>query len=171
MLARLCLIFVATLIVFGPETGHAGAQGLYYRTIPIGERAIGLGGAYTGIADDPAALREFAIIGNYPNPFNPVVTIDCSIARPGRLAVRVYDVRGRLVRKLADGTIREAGAYRVTWDGRDESGRPLRARSSGSRCSGPHTEPWGRSRRPRPRRWRERPGRRRSRAGRSAPAR
>ncbi|MBW2507232.1 MAG: hypothetical protein JRE81_01245, partial [Deltaproteobacteria bacterium] len=55
MLARLCLICVATLIVFGPETGHASAQGLYYRSIPIGERAIGLGGAYTGIADDPSA--------------------------------------------------------------------------------------------------------------------
>jgi hypothetical protein len=55
VLARLCLIFVATLVVFGPETGHAAAQGLYYRSIPIGERAIGLGGAYTGIADDPSA--------------------------------------------------------------------------------------------------------------------
>lgn len=33
----------------------SNAQGLYYRTIPLGERAIGLGGAYTGIADDPSA--------------------------------------------------------------------------------------------------------------------
>lgn len=34
----------------------ANAQGLHYRTIPIGERAIGLGGAYTGIADDPSSM-------------------------------------------------------------------------------------------------------------------
>jgi long-chain fatty acid transport protein len=34
----------------------ADAQGLHYRTIPIGERAIGLGGAYTGIADDPSSM-------------------------------------------------------------------------------------------------------------------
>jgi len=31
------------------------AQSLYYRTIPIGERAIGLGGAFTGVASDPSA--------------------------------------------------------------------------------------------------------------------
>ena len=55
MLARLCPISVATLIVAGLFPGAAGAQGLYYRTIPIGERAIGLGGAYTGIAGDPSA--------------------------------------------------------------------------------------------------------------------
>lgn len=55
MLARLCLISLAISIVFGVQPSRADAQGLYYRTIPIGERAIGLGGAYTAIADDPSA--------------------------------------------------------------------------------------------------------------------
>ena len=36
------------------ESG-ADAQALYYRAIPIGERAIGLGGAFTGVASDPSA--------------------------------------------------------------------------------------------------------------------
>jgi hypothetical protein len=39
----------------GSLDSRAGAQGLYYRTIPIGERAIGMGGAYTGISNDPSA--------------------------------------------------------------------------------------------------------------------
>ena len=47
------LVFVLLALGFFPKT--ADAQALYYRTIPIGERAIGLGGAYTGIADDPSA--------------------------------------------------------------------------------------------------------------------
>ncbi|MGB5366028.1 MAG: hypothetical protein WBN14_07150, partial [Polyangiales bacterium] len=34
---------------------RAEAQSLYYRSIPIGERAIGLGGAFTGVASDPSA--------------------------------------------------------------------------------------------------------------------
>jgi len=34
---------------------RAEAQALYYRSIPLGERAMGLGGAYTGIANDPSA--------------------------------------------------------------------------------------------------------------------
>ena len=46
----LALLIVCSLCPNGTE-----AQGLYYRTIPIGERAIGLGTAYTGISDDPSA--------------------------------------------------------------------------------------------------------------------
>jgi hypothetical protein len=34
---------------------RAAAQALYYRSIPIGERAMGLGGAYTGVANDPSS--------------------------------------------------------------------------------------------------------------------
>jgi len=34
---------------------YTEAQALYYRSIPLGERAMGLGGAYTGIASDPSA--------------------------------------------------------------------------------------------------------------------
>lgn len=46
------LIAVLTL---GPWPNRGEVQALYYRSIPIGERAIELGGAYTGIADDPSA--------------------------------------------------------------------------------------------------------------------
>jgi hypothetical protein len=34
---------------------RAAAQALYYRSIPIGERAMGMGGAYTGVANDPSS--------------------------------------------------------------------------------------------------------------------
>ena len=43
------------IIALGSCANGAEAQALYYRTIPIGERAVGLGGSYTGIADDPSA--------------------------------------------------------------------------------------------------------------------
>lgn len=43
------------IIALGSCANGAKAQALYYRTIPIGERAVGLGGSYTGIADDPSA--------------------------------------------------------------------------------------------------------------------
>ncbi len=46
---------VISLGLWGLDAQRADAQGLYYRTIPIGERAIGMGGAYTGIANDPSA--------------------------------------------------------------------------------------------------------------------
>ena len=50
-----------------------------------------------------------------PNPFNPATSITYTAPRPGHLVIRVYDVRGRLVRTLADGPVAGDGA--VAWDG------------------------------------------------------
>ena len=50
---RIRVLFAVLTLVSWPNRGEG--QALYYRSIPIGERAIGLGGAYTGIADDPSA--------------------------------------------------------------------------------------------------------------------
>ena len=55
MLVRLVPCLIATVVAAGLVPARTEAQGLYYRSIPIGERAIGLGSAYTGIADDPSA--------------------------------------------------------------------------------------------------------------------
>ena len=57
---------------------------------------------------------------HYPNPFNPSVRIDCSIARAGHLTVRVFDLRGRLVRTVLDEHV-DQGAT-LSWDGRDDRG-------------------------------------------------
>jgi len=48
-------VFFATLVMCSAVGNRADAQSLYYRTVPIGERAIGIGGAFTGVASDPSA--------------------------------------------------------------------------------------------------------------------
>jgi subtilisin family serine protease len=55
------------------------------------------------------------------NPARGEASLAFRTARPGRVLVRVFDVRGALVRTLDD---REAaaGEQRARWDGRDESG-------------------------------------------------
>ncbi len=55
------------------------------------------------------------ILSSYPNPFNSSTTINYSLPRPGRYAVDVVDISGRLVLRLSDGW-REAGSYREVWD-------------------------------------------------------
>jgi len=57
-----------------------------------------------------------------PNPFNPVTTIDFSLATAGRATIRVYDAAGRVVRTLIDSPV-EAGPHTVIWDGTTETGR------------------------------------------------
>src|SRR5262249_39478960 len=54
--------------------------------------------------NDPAPVPSFAdaLMQNRPNPFNPETVIPFSLSASGRVTVRVYDVRGRLVRTLID---------------------------------------------------------------------
>ncbi len=69
--------------------------------------------------------NSFALSQNYPNPFNPSTVISFDI--PGnesenkRAVIRIYDTRGRCVRKILDATL-QAGRHRVMWDGRNENG-------------------------------------------------
>lgn len=59
----------------------------------------------------------------YPNPFNPQATVEFSLPRRGDVSVRVYNVRGELVRTLLESEVREAGVTRVSWDGTSDTGR------------------------------------------------
>jgi flagellar hook assembly protein FlgD len=63
---------------------------------------------------------------NEPNPFNPRTTIKFSTARGGRVTIMVYDVSGRVVRTLVDGT-QKPGIHSVVWDGSDDRGRRVGA--------------------------------------------
>ncbi len=72
---------------------------------------------WTG-TEAPAAI--FATSA-HPNPFNPATRIDYQMPRDGHLRLRIYDVRGQLVRKLIDGN-RASGRGHVMWDGRDDVG-------------------------------------------------
>ena len=56
-----------------------------------------------------------------PNPFNPRTTITLRMPVRGHARVRVYDLRGQLVRTLIDAEL-GSGAHPLTWDGRDGAG-------------------------------------------------
>ena len=73
----------------------------------------------TGVADE--VPEQFAIAGNFPNPFNPSTTISFSLAEPGHAGLAVYNIAGQLVRELVNGNL-SAGAHDVVWDGCDNTG-------------------------------------------------
>jgi hypothetical protein len=63
---------------------------------------------------------------NVPNPFNPVTRIAYGIPaqdgeRPVPVGLDIFDVRGRLVRRLVRGS-QAPGTYQALWDGRDDRG-------------------------------------------------
>ncbi len=59
-----------------------------------------------------------------PNPFNPRTTIALDLPRAGEVSLRLYDIRGRLVRTLHDGQLAE-GRHELVWFGDDDTGRAL----------------------------------------------
>jgi hypothetical protein len=71
-----------------------------------------------------AAASAFRLAQNFPNPFNPVTRIRYEIEASATVALRIYDVEGRLVRRLAGG-YRAQGRHEELWDGRDGRGRAV----------------------------------------------
>jgi len=74
-----------------------------------------------GDAPPPAAV---SLLGAVPNPFNPATSIRFGLPEAGPVTLRILDVNGRLVRTLAEGRHFAAGVHAVSWNGRDEAGRP-----------------------------------------------
>lgn len=74
-------------------------------------------GCVTGIdADDtPVVPGGFTLHSVFPNPFNASTLIHFVLTRPASIDLRVYNVLGRPVARLAEG-YRPAGDYRVSWN-------------------------------------------------------
>ena len=73
--------------------------------------------------------EETALLANYPNPFNPETWIPYQLAEPAAVTLTIYDMSGKVVRRLAVGH-QAAGIYRsrsraAYWDGRNQLGEPL----------------------------------------------
>ncbi|RPJ46154.1 MAG: M28 family peptidase [Candidatus Latescibacterota bacterium] len=101
---------------FGADVTRACLATIAYLAEP--DVATGVAG---GVSGAPARLLLF---GNEPNPFNPSTTIRFELPAGGAAELAVFDVSGRLVRKLLDGKA-AAGRHEVVWDGTDASGGPV----------------------------------------------
>jgi hypothetical protein len=64
---------------------------------------------------------EFALLQNFPNPFNPETTIKYNLADGANVQLRIYNVVGQVVRTLVSEQ-QGAGRYTVRWNGTDDRG-------------------------------------------------
>jgi hypothetical protein len=79
----------------------------------------------SGTPAPPASIPgETALHPNVPNPFNPSTRIRFELPRSQDITLDVYDLRGRRVRRLAQGTW-DAGEHGLVWDGTDDQGRTV----------------------------------------------
>ena len=69
---------------------------------------------------------EFALHNNYPNPFNPVTTINYDLPQEGTVRLIIYDVMGREVTRLVNG-FTPAGYHSVRWNAKNQMGESVSA--------------------------------------------
>ncbi len=72
------------------------------------------------IYDETNVIKEFRLHDNYPNPFNPVTTIEFSVKEQEHVSITVYDMLGNKIKTLVS-QIMEPGLKSVTWDSKDDS--------------------------------------------------
>jgi hypothetical protein len=73
-------------------------------------------GPHSGQTGLTALPQETALIGNYPNPFNPVTSIAYRLAENGPVKLTICNMAGQTVATLVDET-QQAGSYRIQWNG------------------------------------------------------
>ncbi len=117
-----------------PITDNANKIELYVELdgdiVKAGELPIGLPGK---VAKYDLLYRripkESRLLQNYPNPFNPETWIPYQLSEAGKVTISIYDINGRLVKKLDMGQ-KEAGIYTgkeraAYWDGKNEAGEQV----------------------------------------------
>jgi hypothetical protein len=62
---------------------------------------------------------QFAVMGNYPNPFNAQTKINFDLPEAAFVSVQIYSVTGQLVESLSGQF--DAGSHSVNWDASDVS--------------------------------------------------
>jgi hypothetical protein len=80
------------------------------------------GYAYLQLASNTKSGQTALMEQNSPNPFNPRTNIRFSLAKPGEVAVRIFNVHGELVATVARGHYSE-GAHEAAWDGSSTRGK------------------------------------------------
>jgi hypothetical protein len=91
---------------FAPEQSTVTATG-----VPGGETA--------------ALPTKYRLDPGAPNPASERTTIRFELPETTPVSLDIFEVSGRLVRRLAGGDALAAGRYAVSWDGRNQRGEPV----------------------------------------------
>lgn len=65
-------------------------------------------------------IPNIPVMSNYPNPFNPETTIQLNIPTNGKATLKIFNMKGQLIRTLHDGYL-QAGNKTIKWNGLDNN--------------------------------------------------
>ena len=84
---------------------------------------LGQGTVPFGVTPIPDA---FALSYNYPNPFNPITTIEYDLPKDALVKLVIYDMLGREIVSLVNENL-PAGYHSITWNAKDRFGNLVSA--------------------------------------------
>ena len=96
------------------------AEGLVFDPQQLSNPAV-----VAGVLDVQTTPTEFALLQNFPNPFNPETTIGYELAESADVTLQIYNVVGQVVRTLIAAESQSAGRYQMRWNGMDDRGVPV----------------------------------------------
>jgi len=65
---------------------------------------------------------DYVLEQNYPNPFNPTTNIRFELPRDKAVSLTIFDVSGRIVKRLVDNQYLSQGVHEIQWDGTSDAG-------------------------------------------------
>ncbi|MEA2095599.1 MAG: FlgD immunoglobulin-like domain containing protein [Candidatus Cloacimonadota bacterium] len=100
----------------------------YFMIAPY--NSVGIGGITTSnnivvelTSSDSHLISEAKYqLSNYPDPFNPVTTIQFSIPQESKVKLTIYNIKGQKVKSLVNATC-ETGINTAIWNGTNDSGK------------------------------------------------
>lgn len=79
----------------------------------------------TSIDEDEMPIpRQFKLLQNFPNPFNPSTTIGYELSQTTQIELNIYNISGQKIRTIVAGK-HPAGTYQVQWDGKNAIGQEV----------------------------------------------
>jgi hypothetical protein len=110
-------------VIFSDPNGKVEVDSIRYT---VTEQDIQLGRISLGNVVASAVPIRSELLANFPNPFNPETWIPFKLQKSSDISINIYDVHGRVVRKLELGSI-PAGTYQTKakaayWDGTNDMG-------------------------------------------------
>ena len=96
----------------------SGSEGFHY---PVTWHVNVVG---TANHDETESIPSLQIAGNSPNPFSHTTSLNYKTTRVDPVTIRVFDVKGRLIRSTTQ-TIIRAGDNQWVWDGKDQTGKQV----------------------------------------------
>ncbi len=118
----------ANEVAYDPLGGHlavvgSGRESTAKRSA-VGPHAYTMFQVNASGAGRPVAEDWFPAMMVAPNPFAGQTSISFRLGSPEAARLTVYDVAGRRITTLAGGIL-DSGGHMITWDGRDQGGRPV----------------------------------------------